>query len=113
LIEFGLLGLAPEIEVGKHSPLFEGLNLFDDGLFDLVADVQELVASAGRVRKDHHKKNCRFSAPIVSKRGNYADHVGGEALCGSRYRRLEPCLLSERRWNVHDTIIARPGNAIL
>lgn len=32
LIEFGLLGLAAEVEVGKHTPLFQGLNFLVDGL---------------------------------------------------------------------------------
>lgn len=39
LIELSLLGLGAEVEVGKHAPLFEGLNLLNDGLFDLVGDV--------------------------------------------------------------------------
>jgi hypothetical protein len=109
LIEFGLLGLAAEVEVRKHAPLFQGLNFLDDGLFDLVADVQEPIASAGSIGEDHHEENCRLSAPIVPKRGNDADHVRGEALRGPRYCRLETGLLGKRRWNVHDSIIARAG----
>lgn len=109
LIEFGLLGLAAKVEVRKHAPLFQGLNFLDDGLFDLVADVQELIAPAGGIGEDHHEENCRLSAPIVPKRGNDADHVRAEALRGSRYCRLESGWLGKRRWNVHDSIIARPG----
>src|SRR5258706_15281262 len=32
LIEFGLLGLATEVKVGKDAPSFQGLNLLLDGL---------------------------------------------------------------------------------
>jgi len=101
LIEFGLLGLAAEVEVGKHAPLFQGLNLLDDGLFDLVADVQELLVPAGSIGEDHHEEDRRLSAPIAPKRGNDADHVRGEALRGSRHCRLESGLMGKRRWNVH------------
>ena len=107
LIELGLLGLAAEVEVGKHAPLFQRLNLLDNGLFDLVADVQEPIAPAGGIGEDHHEENCRLSAPIVPKCWNDADHVRGEASRGSRYCRLESGLLSKRRWDLHDSIIAR------
>ena len=99
---------AAKIEVGKNAPLFQGLNLLDDGLFDLVADVQELVAPAGSIGEDHHEENCRLSAPIVSKRGNDADHMRCEVLRGSRYCGLESGLVYKRRGNVHHSIIARP-----
>ncbi len=29
LIEVGLLGLAAEVEIGKHAPFFQGLDLLD------------------------------------------------------------------------------------
>ena len=109
LTELGLLGLATEVEIGEHAPLFQGLNLLNDGLFNSVADVQELVTPAGGIGEDHHEENCRLSAPVVPKRRNNADHVRGEALRGSRYCRLESGLVGERRWNVHDFIIAHPA----
>ena len=96
LIELGLLGLATEVEVGKHAPLFQGLNLLDYGLFDLVADVQELIAPAGGIGEDHHEEHRRLSAPIVPQRGNDADHVRGEAFRGPRYRRRKSGLLDKR-----------------
>src|SRR5438093_7821274 len=92
LIELGLLGLAAEVEIGEHAPLLQGLNLFDYGLRDFVADVQKPAGSAGGIGEDHHKKNGRLSTPIAPKRRNNADHVRGEALRGSRYRRLEAAL---------------------
>jgi hypothetical protein len=84
LIEFGLFGLAPEIEVGKHAPLFQRLNLFDDGLRGTVAHVQELIAPAGGIGEDDHEENCLLTAPVVPKGGNDADHVGSQTLRDSR-----------------------------
>jgi hypothetical protein len=49
LIEFGLLGLAPEIEVGKNAPLFQGLHVANDGFGYLVTNFQELITAAGGV----------------------------------------------------------------
>jgi hypothetical protein len=111
LIELGLLGLATEVEVGKHAPFLQGLNLFDNDLFELVADVQELIALAGSIGEDHHEKNCRLSAPIVPKRGNGVDQVRGETLRGSRYSFPESGLVDKRPWNVHKFIIALLGKS--
>ena len=111
LVEPGLLRLAAEIEIGEDAPLFQWLNLLDNSLFDAVADTQELIAPAGKIGEDHHEENGRFSAPVVPERRNDIDHVRGEAFRSSRYCCLESGLLGERRWNVHDFIIARSGLA--
>ena len=107
LVEFGLLRLAAKVEIGEHAPLFQWLNLLDDGLFDAVADAQKLIAPAGKIGKDYHEEDGRFAAPVVPERGNDIDHVRGEVFRGSRYCRPESGLLGERRWNVHHFIIAR------
>src|ERR1022692_1299570 len=110
-IQFGVLGLAAEVEVGKHAPSFQGLNLLFDCVFDLVADLQELIARCGSIGEVHHEEYGGLSDPIVPQRGNDADHVWGEALLGSRYCRLESCLLGKRPWNVHSSIMARSGKS--
>ena len=107
LIELSLFGLAPEIEVGQHAPLLERLKLLNDGVGDLVGDLQKPIAPSGGISEDHHEEHGRFSAPIVPKRRHDADHVRSQALSGSRYFCPKSGLLRKRRWHVHDSIIAR------
>jgi hypothetical protein len=86
-IQFGVLGLAAEVEVGKHAPSFQGLNLLFDCVFDLVADLQELIARCGSIGEVHHEEYGGLSDPIVPQRANRLVMSSATASAAERLRK--------------------------
>jgi hypothetical protein len=113
LIDSGLLGLAAEIEVGQNPPLFQWLNLLTDGLRNLIGRLQYLIPPARGIREYDQKENGRLALPIGAQRRRNAQDVRSKSLLHSSDRCLELCLVSKRPWNVHESIIARPGARVV